>query len=346
MKKKAIVITDNIIDTNFAKTAHGFIRGSDRFEIVAVIDEKYAGIDAGEFLDGNHRNIPILATVSEAISIHTDIEFLIIGVANLGGVLSDSLLQVIRTAIPLKLTIVNGLHHLLENQSDIVALAKKHQVNLIDIRKPKELEELHFWTQEVFKINVPVIAVLGMDCAIGKRTVTRLLCNDLEKVNLKAEIIYTGQTGWMQGSKYGFIFDATRNDFVSGELVHAMLTCWKNETPDVLLLEGQSSLRNPSGPCGLELIISGNAKQVILVHAPARRYFDDDESWGEIPSVESEIDIIKKFVATVIGIALNTKGLNNKETLAIKKVLEESLNIPVVNPLDEGMQRIVSVIKF
>ncbi|MEM1359258.1 MAG: signal peptidase I, partial [Bacteroidota bacterium] len=40
-----------------------------------------------------------------------------------------------------------------------------------------------------------------------------------------------GQTGWMQGSKYGFIFDSTLNDFVSGELTHAILQAYKNEQP-------------------------------------------------------------------------------------------------------------------
>ena len=35
-------------------------------------------------------------------------------------------------------------------------------------------------------------------------------------------MIYTGQTGWLQGGEYGFIFDSTLNDFVSGELENAI----------------------------------------------------------------------------------------------------------------------------
>ena len=58
-------------------------------------------------------------------------------------------------------------------------------------------------------------------------------------------MIYTGQTGWLQGGKYGFIFDSTLNDFVSGELEHAILTCYEETNPDVILIEGQSALRNP-----------------------------------------------------------------------------------------------------
>lgn len=344
--KKAIVITDGVFNTNYAKTAHGLIRGSDRFDVVAVIDKKFQGEDAGTLLDGNFRNIPIVASIEDALSKFEDVTYFIIGIATNGGILTKSLLDAVREAIPFKLNIVNGLHHLLIHHEDIVELAKHYDVELIDIRKPKELKDLHFWTGEIFKIKIPIIAVLGMDCGIGKRTTTRLLLETLTKKNIKSEMIYTGQTGWMQGSKYGFIFDTTRNDFVTGELEHAILNCWKNENPEVILLEGQSGLRNPSGPCGLELIISGNAKQVVLVHAPARTYFDDEEEWGKIPTVASEIEIIEKFGAKVISVALNINGLSKEEIPLIQSQLEKSLGIPVVVPITEGVDQIVSSIKF
>ena len=59
-------------------------------------------------------------------------------------------------------------------------------------------------------------------------------------------MIYTGQTGWMQGYSHGFIFDATPNDFVSGEIERVVLECVDVYKPDLILLDGQSSLRNPS----------------------------------------------------------------------------------------------------
>ena len=344
--KRAIVITDGIFNTDYAKTAHGLIRGTDRFNVVAVIDKKFAGNDAGKVLDGKFRNIPILASIEEALSKFEAVDYFIIGVATNGGMLTNSLLDAVREAISFKLNIVNGLHHLLVHHEDIVVLAKQKNVELIDIRKPKELSELHFWTGQIFKLNCPIIAVLGMDCGIGKRTTTRLLLEALNTSKIKSEMIYTGQTGWMQGSKYGFIFDTTRNDFVSGELEHAILNCWKEKNPDIILLEGQSGLRNPSGPCGLELIISGNAKQVVLVHAPAREYFDDQEKWGKIPTVTSEIEIIEKFGAKVIGVALNINGLSEEEIPVIKANLESSLGIPVVVPITEGVKRLVSAINF
>ncbi len=49
-KSNAIVITAGYLDSNSGKTAHGLIRGSDRFNIIGVIDEKHPGKDAGEVL--------------------------------------------------------------------------------------------------------------------------------------------------------------------------------------------------------------------------------------------------------------------------------------------------------
>ena len=345
MMKNVLIATDNLFLTNHAKTAHGLLRGSKRFHVLAVLDEENKYADAGELLDGNHRNIPILGTVDEAIKQFKTIDYLVVGVATVGGILSESLLQIIRQAISNGIGIVNGLHDQLQESKDIALLASQNRVELIDIRKPKTPKELHFWSGDIFKVQAPIVAFLAMDCAMGKRTTANLVLEECLQQKQNAHMIYTGQTGWMQGHKYGFIFDSTLNDFVSGELEHAITSCWKEATPDVIILEGQSSLRNPSGPCGLEFIVSGNATQVVLIHAPKKKYFDNDPLWGEIPSVASEIDIIEKFGAVVIAVALNTSGLSKQEALSYKASYQKTLDIPVVLPLEEGVKKIVSEIK-
>lgn len=345
MMKNVLIATDNLFLTNHAKTAHGLLRGTKLFHVLAVLDEENKYADAGELLDGNHRNIPILGTVDEAIKQFKTIDYLVVGVATVGGILSESLLQIIRQAISNGIGIVNGLHDQLQERKDIALLASQNRVELIDIRKPKTPKELHFWSGDIFKVKAPIVAFLAMDCAMGKRTTANLVLEECLQQKQNAHMIYTGQTGWMQGHKYGFIFDSTLNDFVSGELEHAITSCWKEATPDVIILEGQSSLRNPSGPCGLEFIVSGNATQVVLIHAPKKKYFDNDPLWGEIPSVASEIDIIEKFGATVIAVALNTSGLSKQEALSYKASYQKTLDIPVVLPLEEGVKKIVSEIK-
>src|SRR5690606_29594381 len=107
------------------------------------------------------------------------------------------------------LDIINGLHDHLNERPEIKLLAEKNNVQLVDIRKPKKLHELHFWTGKVFDIKTPVVAVIGTDCALGKRTTTRFVMNACNNAGMNTQMIYTGQTGWLQGGKYGFIFDST-----------------------------------------------------------------------------------------------------------------------------------------
>jgi uncharacterized NAD-dependent epimerase/dehydratase family protein len=346
VRGSAFLLSNGILHETDAKTSHGLIRRSDRFTVTAVIDSFSAGKDAGDVLDGINRNIPVYASLDEAIIKAGKPDYCIIGVATVGGVLPDGLKDLIRNAIAKEISIVNGLHFQLAEQPDLVELAIKYGVKLVDVRKPKTFKDLKFWSEEVFEVKCPIIAVMGMDCAIGKRTAAMLLKEGCENAGLKAEMIYTGQTGWMQGAKYGFILDSTLNDFVSGELSHAIISADKIENPDLIFLEGQSSLRNPSGPCGSEFLVSGNAKKVILVHQPVRKYFGSRPEWGEIPSVENEIKLIKCYGSEVIALMLNMSGLNIEEANYVKESYLKKLGIPVILPLEEGVETLVQILKM
>jgi uncharacterized NAD-dependent epimerase/dehydratase family protein len=345
IKPKAIVLTDGLLQHSDAKTAHGLIRGTERYEIVGVIDSTNAGKDAGESLDGLNRNIPVFSDVDEAVFSIPGISYCIIGIATVGGALPPHFIPTIESCIRKNISIVNGLHDFLSDIHGLPALAKEHKVELIDVRKPKSREELHFWTGDIFKITAPVIAVMGTDCALGKRTACRMLREACKLSGINAQMIYTGQTGWLQGGQYGFIFDSTLNDFISGELEQAIVSCWQETGADVILIEGQSALRNPSGPCGAELLVSGNAKQVILVHAPKRKYYEHLQEWGAIHSVTSEIELIKMYGSIVIAIALNTEDCTTEEALQFQREYEAELQIPVVLPLQQGVEKIIPLIK-
>ncbi|QDK79954.1 DUF1611 domain-containing protein [Spirosoma sp. KCTC 42546] len=345
MSNRAILLTDGILSTPNAKTAHGLIRGSDRYTIVGVVDAPTAGQDAGAVLDGQVRNIPVFASVDEALTQVGPVSYAIVSVATSGGVLPPTMLTDIRHSLEKGLSVVNGLHEFLSEKPDLVALSQQFGGQLIDVRRPKTRQELHFWTGEINQITAPIIAVIGTDCALGKRTTTRLIREACGRQGINAQMIYTGQTGWLQGVQYGFIFDSTLNDFVSGELEHALVSCWRETGADVLLIEGQAALRNPSGPCGSEFLVSGNARHVVLVHAPTRIFYDHEEHWGRIPPVETEINLINAYGATVIALALNTEHCSREEAFAYQKQYADQLGIPVLLPLEEGVDAIVPSIQ-
>lgn len=338
--EKVIVLTHGMFATENAKTAHGLIRESRRYAVAGVVDAAHAGADAGVLLDGRHRGIPVLATVAEAVSVLKPAGC-VVGVATSGGVFPGSLLDEVREAIENGLFVVNGLHDLLNEREDIVALAAKHGVTLTDVRKPKKMRDLHFWSGAILGFNKPVIAVLGTDCGLGKRTTARFLTAACNKAGLPAEMIYTGQTGWLQGGQYGFVLDATPNDFVSGELEHAILTCASETGASLFFLEGQAALRNPSGPCGSELLISGAAKWVVLVHSPKRVHYDYTPALGVIPPLASEIELIEKYGSRVIAVALNTEHCTLEEAHRYQQGYEQELNLPVLLPLEEGVDKLV-----
>jgi uncharacterized NAD-dependent epimerase/dehydratase family protein len=342
---KAIILTGGRLDVNDAKTAHGLIRTSERFEIAGVIAAQNAGKDAGEILDGKRRNIPVFSTVEEAVQAIPDIKYCIVGVATPGGIFPESMLLMLKTAIQHRLNIINGLHDFLNDRPDFAALAETCQVTLTDVRRPKKRADLHFWTGAVYDLKCPIVAVMGMDCAMGKRTTTRFVMQACVEAGIKPGMIYTGQTGWMQGGQYGFIFDSTLNDFISGELEHAILSCHKAENPDVIFIEGQSALRNPSGPCGSEFLVSGNAKHAILVCAPKRIFYNHDERWGRIPSAESEIALMAHYGTRVLALVLNTEYCTREEAFAFQQEYQARLNIPVLLPLEAGVGPIVPLIR-
>ena len=344
-KSTAIVITGGYLDTYSAKTAHGLIRGTDRFTILGLIEEKSPGKDAGEILDGKKRDIPIYATIADFIKTSGQTaKYCIVGVATKGGVIPESLNKLLKEALENGLSIVNGLHEYVSDIPDLVSLAQQKGLEIIDVRKPKKVKDLHFWSGRIQEVKCPKVAVLGTDCALGKRTTTRFLVEAMRKAGYKAEMVYTGQTGWMQGAKYGFVFDSTLNDFISGEMEHAVVTCYHEAKPDIIFIEGQSSLRNPSGPAGSEWIVSAAADAVVLQHNPARKQYKDMEFYpAYLPALTEEIALIKIYGAPTAAVTINSAKMTPREARAAVDQYEKELGIPVVLPLEDGVNRLVPV---
>jgi len=343
----AIVLANGFFQTPNGKAAHGLVRGSERFKVLAVVDPLCAGQDAGSVLDGQQRNIPLVASLAEALAAGPEVpQYCVVGIATHGGRFTPELRDLLLEAVQAGLSIVNGLHDYASADPEIAAIAAERGLTLIDLRKPKPKHELHFWTGAIHQVRAPRLAVLGMDCAIGKRTTARLLTQALAAAEVKAEMIFTGQTGWMQGFRYGFVLDSVVNDYVSGELEHAIVTCDQEVQPDLIILEGQSSLRNPSGPCGAEFLLSGAARGVILQHAPGREFFEGYESQGHrIPPVEDEIDLIRCYGARTLAVTLQGEGLGLATLKQTQQDLQQRLNIPVVCPLEEGVDTLVPVVQ-
>ncbi len=339
----AALYTDDCFHTANAKTAHGLVRGPSRFEIVGLIDRHSAGRDAGEVLDGRHRGIPTFPDLAALLAALPRPDHLVVGVATHGGLLPPAMKGTLLAALQAGVSLVCGLHEFLADDPELVAAAAATGARLIDVRRPRPARERHFWTGAIRAVRAPRIAVLGTDCALGKRTTCHVVQQACAAAGMHAAIVHTGQTGWLQGIPHGFVLDSTPNDFVCGELEHAIVQCDRDLAPDVILLEGQSALRNPSGPCGAELLLAGQARATILQHAPARRGYDGHEDWP-IPPVPDEIALLAHYGTRVIGLCLNHEGLAPGDLPGTQAALAAATGLPVAYPLREGVAALVPAI--
>ncbi len=347
IKGTAIILTNGWFDNIHAKTAHGLLRRSENFDIISLIDPRFSGNDAGVLLNGKTSGVPIYTTVAEAIEkLHRKPDYCIIGITLHGGILPQPLRKEIMNAIKNGISIVSGLHSYLSDDPEFKSIAEKTHTKIIDVRKPRPIQELRFWTGEIYSVKTPRIAMLGTDCNIGKRTTGLFIMEMCRQNGIKTEMIYTGQTGIMQGLKYGFIFDATLNDFIGGEIERVIIECERESSPELILIEGQASLLNPSGTCGSEFLLSGDVKGVILQHAPGRKYFEGfEELKRPLPLVEVEFDLIHRFGARILAVTLNEEGMDDTHLNQYKNKLSQLLSIPVVRPLKEGVAGLLPTIQ-
>lgn len=347
MAPTALVLANDLLQTPHAKTSHGLIRGPSRFPLVGVVDATCAGRDAGEVLDGKPRGLPVFASVRQALAaLDAKPDRCIVGVATPGGVLPESLRADLVVAAQEGLGLVNGLHRRLAEDPDIAAAARASGATLFDLRQPRPVADLHHWEGKILSLPTPRVAVLGTDCCVGKRTTATVLRDGLSAVGVQAALISTGQTGWLQGAPHGFFFDATPNDFVSGELERVVMACAQNQAPDLIVLEGQSSFFNPSGPCGSEFILSAGARWVVLQHAPRRAFHDDLETIeARIPPVDKHIAMAELLGAEVIAIALHIQDMSPVEAVSERDSLRRALGRPVFLPLHGDAEALVTEVR-
>jgi uncharacterized NAD-dependent epimerase/dehydratase family protein len=341
----AIVYADGAFNTPNGKTAHGLVRFTRRYRVAGVIDRTYAGRDSGDVLDGKPNGIPVYADLEAALAAAGERPtHFVIGLAPDGGRLPDAGRKVVARAIRAGLNIDSGLHDFISNDARLAEAARQSGIRIRDIRKTPDRSELHFFTGQIEEVDCLKLAVLGTDSAVGKRTTAWLIVHGLERAGYRAQMIGTGQTGWMQGAKYGFVLDSCINDFVSGEIEHAVVSAYRNEDPYVIVLEGQGSLMNPAYSGGFELLAAGRPDYVILQHAPMRKEYDGFPGYPLHPLSE-QINAIRVVSGReVLAVTLNHEGLTAAEIPEARYRITETTGLPCFDVLADGSDELVGLI--
>ena len=331
-RKTAVILASKALGTLEGKTANDLVIYGGKYKIVAVIDEKKAGKDAGEVVGTGKRNIPVVGNLKEALKYKPGA--IIIGIAPPGGSLPEEWRSIITEAIKNGLDVVSGLHYFFGDHPEFRDLAEKHGVKLVDLRKPpKNLEVL----KQALKIKVPVVAILSTDAATGKNIVMMELAKEAEKRGFKVGAVATGQTMMLVRGDTGAAIDAIPGDFIPGTVAKMTAEVAKMGK-DFIIVEGQASLSHLAyGVETLAILYGAQPDAVIMVHDPFRGTRDGFPTM-KVPNPSEEIRLIETvFPKTkVVGIAIsyiyNYDGLKpDAEIKAAMKQAEKETNLPATD---------------
>jgi uncharacterized NAD-dependent epimerase/dehydratase family protein len=345
---RAIVYCHHAFGTTTGKTAHGLVRRTRRYVVVAVIDSDHAGTDSGDILDGQKNGIPIVADLSQAIALANEqgkpASHFVIGLAPDGGSLDPQARAAVKAAILAGLQVDAGLHDFLSDDTELATLAAERGVRIRDVRKPPARGQLHFFSGKINDVISYRIAVLGTDSAVGKRTTAWIITDGLRAAGRSAELVGTGQTAWLQGARFGIVLDSLVNDFVAGELEHAVWSAWNETRCAAIVIEGQGSLMHPAYPGGFEILAACRPNAVVMQHAPTRKEYDGFPGYPVAP-LKKQIEAIELVSGCpVVGITINHEGLETAAIDAACRAIAADTGLPVCDPLVHGPDRIIGAI--
>lgn len=344
-RNTAIVYCEGNFGAIDGKTANGLVRHSEKYEILSVIDSEKAGFDTGMVLEQVPNAIPICRDLADALAQadHTP-DYFIFGMAPSSGMLSTHERGLVIEAMSYGMSIVNGLHEFLNDDPVFAAACLANNVTILDIRKPRAKKDLRMFSGRIAEVTCPRIAVLGTDCAIGKRTTATILTRALNERGIKAVMVGTGQTGLIQGARHGIAMDAVPSQFCCGELEATIIEAYEAESPDVIIVEGQGALSHPAFSTSSFILRGCCPDGVMLQHAPGRVNRCDFEQMP-MPDPASEIRLIETFADTrVIGLTINHENMTSAEVDTAITRYESELGIPATDALTRSPDQLVEMV--
>jgi uncharacterized NAD-dependent epimerase/dehydratase family protein len=264
---------------------------------------------------------------------------LIVGVANRGGVVAESWLPTILTALELGMDVASGLH---KRMTDIPALreaAAKRGRTLADVRHPTR----EFDVASGKKRSGKRLLTVGTDCSLGKMYTSLALEREMKKRGMKADFRATGQTGILIAGS-GVSIDAVVADFISGAVEWLAPA---NDPDHWDLIEGQGSLFHPSyAGVSLGLLHGAQPTALVMCHEPTRKHMRGLPDYP-VPSLKACIDAniaaaqLTSPDVRVVGISLNTAALDASAAESVLRQTEDAFGLPCVDPVRGGVAAIV-----
>ncbi len=259
---------------------------------------------------------------------------LVIGVANVGGIIPQHWQAALIEALEAGLDLVGGMHTRLNDIPALKAAATRLGRQLIDVRTPPP----GIPTGTGRKRSGKRLLTVGTDCALGKKYTALALANAARARGVDADFRATGQTGILIAGS-GMPMDAVVSDFEAGaaEIL----------SPDAApghwdIIEGQGSLLHPAYAAVSLGLLHGSQPDVFVVcHAPGRTHMVGYPDF-DVPPIEEIIDLTIRLGRRVNpaircgGVSLNTAGMSDEAARALCQSESERLGLPVADPMRPG----------
>ncbi len=279
-------------------------------------------------------------TVAEAVD--RGAKTMVIGVANRGGLISDSWMAALKAALNAGLDLASGLHNHLNDEQELVALAAERGRKLHDVRIPP----VAYPIANGVKRSGKRCLLIGSDCSCGKMYTALCLEREMREQGMNATFRATGQTGILiTGS--GVPLDAVVADFMAGAVEH--LT--PDNDPDHWdLIEGQGSIFHPSySGVSMALIHGGQPDAMIICDEPNRPHMRGlpDYKAQSLEKLRDTALVLARIVnpnCRVTGVSLNTSAMGEAEAHDYAKRVEDRMGLPTVDPYRHGAQRLVAAL--
>jgi uncharacterized NAD-dependent epimerase/dehydratase family protein len=295
-------------------------------------------------------DIPIVASLAEALAFPHRPDALLIGIAPTGGRLPASWRSIIGDAIAAGLDVLSGLHTFVGDDPEFAAAAEARGTAIVDYRRPPERMET-----AVGRRHGPgkrVILTVGTDCAIGKMSVALELRRAALAAGDRASFVATGQTGMMIEG-WGVAVDRLISDFAQGTV--EWLVEQGEAEGDWVIVEGQGSLDHPAYSSVTLALIHGSTPQaMVMVHKPGLAGHDFDH----LPEASFPIAELPPFIALheqvaglvapsrVVGVALNTSLYPDAaEAHRIIDEIAAETGLPADDPVRFGAHRLWPAIR-
>lgn len=267
---------------------------------------------------------------------------LVIGVANRGGIISQAWKKVLVQALEEGFDLASGLHNLLQDEPELVAVAKACGRTLHDVRVP----EVDYPIANGRARSGKRCLAVGTDCSVGKMYTAIAMEREMLERGMKATFRATGQTGILITGD-GVPLDAVVADFMAGAV--EWLTP-DNDADHWDLIEGQGSLFHVSySGVTMALVHGGQPDALILCHEPTRAHMRGLPDYQQ-PSLEVLRDTaltlarVGNPACEVVAISVNTQHLSEGEALTYMAGVEAEMGLPTVDPYRQGAARLVDAL--